>query len=264
MRIAIFTSLLGVVMMLGCRGPFSETNMQVLGDYSNISLPLSRYVAGTSFENRPIECIVLGDGEDVTFIMAAIHGNEVAGTPLCHKLISYLDKHRYLMTGKQVVVMPVANPDGVVSNQRHNARGVDLNRNFESANRQNNSTNGMAGLTEPESRVIKEVIRVYAPDRILALHEPLNCIDWDGPGEGLARRMGEFCDLPVNKLGSRPGSLGSYAGLALGIPIITVEFPRGSGQLEDEVLWVKYGTMLVTAVTYPDLPGLREGLGTRD
>ena len=257
MRNTIFTSIICGVMVVGCRGPVSETQMQVLGDYSNIQLPLSRYVAGVSFENRPIECIVLGDGDDVTLILAAIHGDEVAGTPLCHKLVSYLDEHRYLMTGKQVVIVPVTNPDGMAAGERHNARGVDLNRNFEAANRQNNTTNGMTALTEPESRVIKEVMRVYAPDRIVSLHEPLNCIDWDGPGEGLARRMGEYCELPVKRLGSRPGSLGSYAGLTLGIPIVTVELPRGSGELPDEVLWVKYGTMLVTAVTYPDLPALR-------
>jgi len=257
MRNIIFTGILCGVMIVGCRGPVSETKMQVLGDYSNIKLPLSRYKAGVSFENRPIECIVLGEGEDVTFILAAIHGNEVAGTPLCHKLISFLDDNRYLMAGKKVVVMPVANPDGVAAGVRTNARGVDLNRNFEAANRQNNARNGMTALTEPESVVIKEVIRDHAPDRIVSLHEPLECIDWDGPGEVLARRMGEFCDLPVNRLGSRPGSLGSYAGLTLGIPIITVEFPRGSGELADEILWAKYGTMLVTAVVYPALPALK-------
>ena len=257
MKRALFTSFICGMMMVGCRGPVSEIKITVIGDYPNITLPLSRYTAGVSFENRRIECIVLGDGDDVTLIMAAIHGNEVAGRPLCHKLIGFLDEHRYLMAGKRVVVMPMVNPDGVAAGERHNARGVDLNRNFEAANRQNNATNGLAALTEPESRVIKEVIREYAPDRIVSLHEPLNCIDWDGPGEGLARRMGEFCDLPVNRLGSRPGSLGSYAGLTLGIPIITVEFPGGSGKLADEVLWVKYGTMLVAAVTYPEIPALR-------
>jgi len=97
------------------------------------------------------------------------------------------------------------------------------------------------------------LIEIYAPDRIVSIHQPLSCIDYDGPGIALARRMAEHCDLPIKKLGARPGSLGSYAGLTLGIPIITLELPRSADALDEQSLWDKYGAALVAAVAYPEM-----------
>ena len=209
------------------------------------------YTAGYSVENRPIECRVLGTGADVTMILAAIHGNEQAGTSLCWRLADYLKEYPEDLKGRKVVLLPMTNPDGVVRNQRYNARGIDLNRNFDSTNRENTERYGMLGLSEPESRVIAQVIQDYEPDRIITLHEPLNCIDYDGPYQELAEYLGRYCDLPVNKLGTSPGSLGGYAGLDLGVPLITVEFPRGSSGLDADTLWEKYGRLLRAAVAYP-------------
>jgi protein MpaA len=64
--------------------------------------------------------------------------------------------------------------------------------------------------------------------------------------------MGEHCDLPVKKLGARPGSLGSYAGVTLGIPIITFEMLLNDSQLDTQTLWKRYGKALVAAIVYPD------------
>jgi protein MpaA len=65
--------------------------------------------------------------------------------------------------------------------------------------------------------------------------------------------MAQYCDLPVRKLGAKPGSLGSYAGETLGIPIITFELPRGASELSLELLWSKYGNTLLAAILYPEL-----------
>jgi len=210
------------------------------------------YTAGYSVENRPVECRVLGTGDDVTMILAAIHGNEQAGTPLCLRLIDYYREHPEDLDGRRVVLLPRTNPDGVIRNQRHNAHGIDLNRNFDSSNRQNTEVYGMSGLSEPESQVIAQVILDYQPDRIITLHEPLNCIDYDGPYLELANYLAKYCDLPIKKLGTSPGSLGGYAGLDLGIPLITVEFPDGSSDLDADTLWSKYGRLLRAAVAYPE------------
>ena len=40
-----------------------------------------------------------------------------------------------LLAGKQVVLVPATNPDGLAANQRVNAHGVDVNRNFDAAAR---------------------------------------------------------------------------------------------------------------------------------
>ena len=41
-----------------------------------------RMTMGNSIEARPIECVIVGQGWEVTFIIAAIHGDEPAGTAL--------------------------------------------------------------------------------------------------------------------------------------------------------------------------------------
>jgi protein MpaA len=67
--------------------------------------------------------------------------------------------------------------------------------------------------------------------------------------------MAGLCGLPVRKLGVRPGSLGSYAGVELGVPIITLELPRNASDLSVDELWGRYGPSLVAAVLYPDEAG---------
>ena len=46
-------------------------------------------VAGFSVQNRPIEYIAAGEGENVVFIMAGIHGNEPSGELLVEYLIRW-------------------------------------------------------------------------------------------------------------------------------------------------------------------------------
>ena len=84
---------------------------------------------------------------------------------------------------------------------------------------------------------------------MVSIHQPLACLDYDGPTEALARAMARECELPVRKLGSRPGSLGSWVGLTFGRPIVTVELPAGAHRLPEDELWRRYGRMLLTAVT---------------
>jgi protein MpaA len=184
-------------------------------------------------------------------VLATIHGNEPAGTPLVRRLAEYLEQHTPLLKGRRVVLMPVANPDGMAYGSRYNLHGVDLNRNFATANRINTERFGYTALSEPEARAIQQVIRQYSPDRIVSIHQPLACIDYDGPALPLAKRMAQYCDLPVKKIGAKPGSLGSYAGMTLGIPIVTFEMLPGDSQLDKEQLWRRYGQALLAAVVYP-------------
>jgi protein MpaA len=215
-------------------------------------LVVQRRIVGRSVENRPIECLMFGEGKDVILILASIHGNEPAGTPLVRSLEEHLQRHPQLLQGRRLVLLPVANPDGLAHNRRHNARGIDLNRNFATNNRINSPTSGYRALSEPEARVIERLIRQFSPDRIVSIHQPLACIDYDGPAHLLATRMAQHCNLPVKKLGAKPGSLGSYAGLRLGIPTITLELPGRASRLNRQSLWQRYGAALVAAIVYPD------------
>lgn len=206
-------------------------------------------VAGHSREGRPIEVRVLGDGERTVLILATIHGNEAAGTPLLHRLAEHLSTRPELLEGRRVVLVPIANPDGFARGTRRNANGVDVNRNFETANSRSH-----APLSEPESRAVVALLERYRPAVVVSLHQPLRCIDYDGPAKDLASAMAAAGGLPVRKLGAKPGSLGSYVGLELGLPIVTVELPRAASQLTSDERWQRYGEMLLVAVKWVHVP----------
>ncbi len=215
-------------------------------------IPGQYRIVGTSVQRLPILSFVLGQGSDVTFILATIHGNEPAGTLLVRRLGKYLQQQPHLMAGRTVVLLAVANPDGMAHNSRFNANGVDLNRNFPASNRLNDKQSGATALSEPEARLVKQLIEQYSPDRIVSIHQPLACIDYDGPGTTLAVRMAQYCNLRVKRLGAKPGSLGSYAGVDLDIPIITFEMLQGDSGLDSQTLWRRYGKALIAAIVYPD------------
>ena len=205
---------------------------------------------GRSVRNRMILYDVLGYGHDTTLIISAIHGNEDAGTPLVRRLSRHLQENSTLLAGRKVVIIPVLNPDGRAARVRYNARGVDLNRNFESDNRINNELHGKTALSEPESEILARIIAEYRPDKIVALHQPLSCVDYDGPGQGLAQTMADHCPLPVKKLGARPGSLGAYSGETLNIPTITLEMNASDSRMSEQALWETYGEAMVAAILY--------------
>ena len=213
---------------------------------------LNFFNIGHSVEGRAIECQVLGDGPDTVFIIASIHGDETAGSPLVRKLSDHLQANPHRLIGRRVIMLPAANPDGMVKNTRENANGIDLNRNFPAANRQNNERHGWAELSEPETQVIAMLIDLYAPSRVIAIHQPLACVDYDGPAQLLAARMARLSGLPVKKLDTRPGSLGAFLGEDMGVPTITYELPRGVDKWNETKLWETYGDALIAAVVFPD------------
>ena len=208
-------------------------------------------VIGYSVKKRPLRCISFGNGPGGVLFLASIHGSEGAGTPLLEKLTSHLEMHPEQWSDDSVQIVATANPDGLASNYRFNARGVDLNRNFPADNRRNRERYGLNALSEPESRALYELIESHQPRVMVSIHQPIACVDYDGPDSAqmLAQRMSALCDLPVKKLGSRPGSLGAYFGELLGRPIITLELPRFASH-DPEKLWKRYGTALLAALEH--------------
>ena len=214
--------------------------------------PLMTERIGSSVQGRPIEAITLGDGPERIWILATIHGNEWAGTPLVHELISFLGRRPEFLKGKTLVISPVVNPDGFELKQRRNVNGVDLNRNFPAQNRENTDRYGIAELSEPESQAMYAFLHKFKPARIVSIHQPFSIVDWDGPGQPLAEHMAQHTVLPFARVGSKPGSLGSHAGEDLRIPIITYELPRGAEKDTTATIWGRYGRALLAAIVYPN------------
>jgi len=204
---------------------------------------------GESVEGRPIQCITLGSGDEVVLFIAGIHGNEAAGVPLLERLIDELIEQPEWWRGRRIVIVPDANPDAVAHHRRTNMHGVDVNRNFPAGNHRARPRNGVEPLSEPESAALHELIMREQPVVIVSIHQPIACVDYDGPARELAQAMSQLCGLPVRKLGGRPGSLGSWAGIDRGIAVITLELPGDASKLSGEALWDRYGAALIEVMT---------------
>lgn len=213
---------------------------------------IEEHTAGRSVEGRPITYQVMGDGARTVLIIGAIHGNEPASARLVRHLGEHLASAPSTLADRRVILLAVANPDGLAAGTRHNVRGVDLNRNFPASNRSSRRRHGPEPLSEPESRALHALLEHFPPDQIISIHQPINCVDFDGPGRPLAEVMAATGKMKIRKLGGRPGSLGSYAGVDLGIPIVTLELPGSATGLSDDALWSRYGPMTMAAIRYPE------------
>lgn len=184
-------------------------------------------IIGRSVEGREITAEITGGRGPAILVFGVIHGNEPAGEPLLKSFLEYLKSHPKSYGGRRLVVIPVLNPDGLLSKSRYNSRGVDLNRNFPAKNFKKSKRNGPYPSSEPETKALMKMIRQFRPTRILAVHAPLFCVNYDGPADALARSMAQASGYPLKpSIGyPTPGSLGSYAGVDLRVPTITLELP---------------------------------------
>ena len=168
-------------------------------------------------------------------LFGGIHGDELSSVSIVFGWLETLDRfHSGLFHWR---IAPLVNPDGLLRKrpQRMNDRGVDLNRNFPSPNWKVEASDywirrtsrnprrypGEAPLSEPESRWLHEQVETFHPAAIVAVHAPLHVVDYDGPPEP-PERLGP---LYLKQMGTYPGSLGRFAGVHLGLPVVTLELP---------------------------------------
>lgn len=193
---------------------------------------------GDSVEGRPIlvHHFRRGPERERVLIFAAIHGDETATDDLAIRLIETIrGSPDVLPLGTHLVVVPIVNPDGLEQKRRQNARMVDLNRNFPGSNWREGPRgrfyNGPSPLSEPESRLLHDLVMELKPDRILAIHSmrgrTMN--NFDGPAEGIARAMSKRNGYVTTATVGypTPGSFGTWAGRDLGIPTVTLEILGG-------------------------------------
>jgi predicted deacylase len=77
-------------LLAGCAGARSGAALSAAAAAVDASTLSRRSVAGHSVEGRPIEVIRLGDGPATILLLATIHGDEDAGTPLMDRLAAAL------------------------------------------------------------------------------------------------------------------------------------------------------------------------------
>lgn len=174
-----------------------------------------------------------GSGEPLrVLVVAAMHGDELTSASLALHWIALAEK-----AGQPVHwrFIPVLNPDGLLARQptRVNARGVDLNRNFDTPGWEHDAPRywekrtrkdprrwpGPAPLSEPESQFLHEQMDAFRPQLVVSIHAPYGVLDFDGPHEP-PQRLGR---LRLDRVGIFPGSLGHYGGVQQGMPVVTIE-----------------------------------------
>lgn len=197
-----------------------------------------------------IELTRLGAIENpkVLFI-GGVHGDEPEGAALALDLIKYAEKEVESFKSCALII-PEFNPDGLKKNQRTNANGVDLNRNFPADDWSPETKSpryypGTHGGSEPETAALVKVIAQYRPYLIIHFHTYIPQINYTGE---ISRKWAEFLAKdfghPVTEdIGyPTPGSLGQYCLHNLNTPCVCVELPEN---VERKKAWEMIGESLL-------------------
>lgn len=170
-------------------------------------------------------------------VISGTHGDELTSVSTAYKWIEKLNKYHSGLFHWHVA--PVINPDGLFPRPatRTNANGVDINRNlptpdwakqsvlrWQKLDNNPRKNPGIEAASEPETLWIMHAIETFKPDAIISIHAPYGVLDFDSPKLNLAPR--KFGRLKLNLLGTYPGSLGNYAGIEKGVPVLTLELPN--------------------------------------
>ncbi len=171
-----------------------------------------------------------GEGDFRLFVLGGIHGDERAGADVAPLLADHLFER--LPRRFTVRLVLDANPDGTIAAARENANGVDLNRNWPTEDFAPGPVHGWEPLSQPESAALASDLEAFGPDVILALHSTWDgpFVNFDGQGHALAVAFAEAAaavdprwTVVADLDWGTPGSLGTYYGDELGIPVITTE-----------------------------------------
>ncbi len=166
---------------------------------------------GYSVEGRPIIAERYGTpGGRRMLVIGAIHGDEDAGLAIVEEL-----RRRPVPDGVELWLVESMNPDGVANQVRHNANGVDLNRNFPYkwgpiGAPGDSQYAGTGPASEPETQAMINFMQQLQPDITTWYHQDLFVVN---PGQGrdgrIRARYAELTGLPMGEITG-----GTYTGVA--------------------------------------------------
>ena len=153
---------------------------------------------GKSVQGRDLWMVTLHDPDAAepgkrVFYLCRQHGHEPASTEGALAFMTALVKaepdtpEAKELSGATVYVLPMANPDGSEAFLRHNARNVDLNRDW-------------LRRTQPETKALYAALLRLHPDLVTDQHElypndtRTDFTETAGPGSGAAPALVEDCD----------------------------------------------------------------------
>ena len=119
-------------------------------------------VIGESVLKKPIYSYQIGEGKTKILLWSQMHGNESTTTKALFDFLNVLHNGSVLaaelLNTFTFCCIPMLNPDGAQRYTRVNANEVDLNRDSQN-------------LTQPESRVLRDVFDSFQPNYCFNLHD---------------------------------------------------------------------------------------------
>ena len=276
---------------------------------------VSLFSIGNSLSGQPIECISLGGGDICHLVVGAHHGSEHITALLCVKFVADCAKAirsrtflagfdvAHIFSRRRVFVVPVINPDGIdiqqgafpkehilyprlismnpsgrdFSHWQANARGVDLNHNYDAGFDECRALERRAGLysgcptryggthpeSEPETAALCNFTRLLSPNlkTAVALHTQGEEIFYDylGSCPKGSLMLAECFSRVSGYTVSKPSGIAAYGGYKdwviskLGIPAFTIECGKGENPLppgDFDKIYEKVLPILLTAAAF--------------
>jgi N-acetylmuramoyl-L-alanine amidase len=190
--------------------------------------PARAETIGTSAEGRPIRAELVGSRSAPTkiLIVGSIHGNEPAGRSITRRLRRVRPPR-----GTALWIVDDANPDGSAAGSRHNAHGVDLNRNFPFRWQPQDGVyeSGPGPASEPETQVLQRFIDRERPRVTLWYHQALQMVVAAEGDAALERLYARRSGLPRKRLPAYHGTVSSWQNSSFPEDTaFVVELPGGS------------------------------------
>jgi protein MpaA len=193
---------------------------------------MGHFQFGKTSSGLPIIGYKFGRSGPETLILGGVHGNEPEGVIAAFGLVEqFLAGFTYKL---QATIVPQFNLDGVMTQSRRNARGVDLNRNLPTKDwtrevKEEKYFPGYEPNSEPENQALVSWISQNKPKFVLSLHSWKPLLNVNGAclpeAQVLAKYTGYKIDDDIGY--PTPGCLGTYCGLERNIPTLTYEIERG-------------------------------------
>ncbi|MFZ1248715.1 MAG: M14 family zinc carboxypeptidase [Candidatus Saccharimonadales bacterium] len=216
-------------------------------------------VIGRSVKGQAITAYTYGTGAKTVLFTGGIHGSEPSGMYIMQDWVKYLDSEGYkIPSDRKIVVVPNVNPDAIAANDRYNANGVNIDRNFPSSDWKKDvdikggtkvNGGGSAPLSEPETRALVDLTTSLNPRVVVSFHASGNLVginkvaDSAAIGTMYAVSVGyqTMFDNAEEIMGyGFSGEYETWVGEKLGAPAVLVELPNTTGRFFDkhvDTLW---------------------------
>lgn len=227
---------------------------------------LTWHALGRSAEGRAIEYAQFGNGERQILVLGPLAGDRDEGRAFVERLADHFHRFPQRLNEARVTIVRDPNPDGRIRRTAFNSHGVDLNQNFGTRNWHKvaggqqsagspHSLSGREPESEPETRVLADLLKDLRPDRILILDTSRQrpSLDYAGPADSLVRQIVTAANIKliVAPAAASGGSLTTFAGAERSITTVALRLaPRSSGDSN----WSAFKRAVLTVIEAQPTP----------